>query len=321
MGRRASRSKLVSLVLLFAGIAVLLYPVVATQYNNFHQQAFSKKYADEVAASDPTTATTELAAARSYNETLDGVPILDPWLNQADGDPGSTAYQEYRSQLSRFDAMARLRIPDADIDLPVYHGTSDEVLSRGVGHLYGTSLPVGGEGSHAVLTSHTGLANATLFDHLTSLEVGDLIFVDVLGETLAYRVDQIKVVLPDQISDLAAVPGKDYLTVFTCTPYAINTHRLLVRGVRIPYDASLEVSSTDDSDITIETWMWLLVGAAVAAVISFMVIARRGTRWRRPGRTRASETAASPQGFPRRAAGRVEETAVTDSFSDEVKPE
>lgn len=278
--RRRERGKLVPLLLMLAGVLVLLYPVVATQYNNVKQREFALEYNNEVLASNPMDLSADLAAARSYNKTLEGVPILDPWLLKVAADPGSKPYIAYRSTLDRFDVMARVKVPKAGIDLPVYHGTSDDVIAKGAGHLYGTSLPVGGEDTHAVLTSHTGMANATLFDHLTEVAEGDLMFIEVFGETLAYKVDQIKVVLPNEISDLTTVQGHDYLTLFTCTPYAVNTHRLLVRGVRVPYTPeAAEIARPQRGDVfKMEPWMYWLIGAAVAGLTLFVVVVVREHR-------------------------------------------
>lgn len=271
-----SLRRIVALLCVLAGVVVLLYPVASTQYNNYKQRQFASQYNQQVQQAAPDQLQQDLDAARAYNATLSGVPILDPWLVRAETEPGSGAYRQYKAQLSRFDAMARIRVPSAGIDLPVYHGTTDQVLATGAGHLYGTSLPVGGLGTHAVLTSHTGLSSATLFDHLTSVKQGDLMFVDVLGQTLAYKVDQIKVVLPAQVSDLGSVPGHDYLTLFTCTPYAINTHRLLVRGERVPYTPNAAGDGqANKPGIHLEAWMWWLIGGATAGVAAATVIAGR----------------------------------------------
>lgn len=237
--RRATKNggrwqQLIPLLLTLAGVIVLLYPVMATQYNNVKQREFSQQYAQEVEQVNPTDLHADVEAARAYNAQLEGVPILDPWLLKVTGPPESGPYAQYEGQLNRFSVMARVKVPSVNIDLPVYHGTTDDVIAKGVGHLYGTSLPVGGMDSHAVLTSHTGMASATLFDHLDKVAEGDLMFIEVAGETLAHRVDQIKIILPNEISDLTTVEGRDYLTLFTCTPYAVNTHRLLVRGERVP---------------------------------------------------------------------------------------
>lgn len=284
-GSGSALSRLVPLLLVLTGVIVLLYPVAATQYNNHHQLQFSQQYNSDVQQVSPVDLSAELAAAREYNSTLTGVPILDPYLDRAATDPGSKAWQEYAAQLNRFEAMARVRVPSALIDLVVRHGTGEDSLTRGAGHLYGTSLPVGGESTHAVLTSHTGMANATLFDHLIEVKEGDLIFIDVLGETLAYQVDQIKVVLPTEISDLTIAEGKDHLTLFTCTPYAVNSHRLLVRGERIPYTPEVaeqgEQQSQQFSVLRLEKWMWGLIGGAGLGLAALIVVIVRDRRARR----------------------------------------
>lgn len=274
---RPRRNWIVPLLLVLVGIAVLLYPVAATQYNNIKQREFSHQYNQDVEQTDPSALNADLENARAYNATLRGVPILDPWLQQASDTPGTSPYRTYETQLGRFEAMARVRVPTASIDLPVRHGTGDEAIGRGAGHLYGTSLPVGGPGTHAVLTSHTGMADATLFDHLNTVGEGDLMFVDVAGETLAYRVDQIKVVLPDEIGDLTTEAGRDQLTLFTCTPYAVNTHRLLVRGERVPYtpDMAPQPASPLESALRLEAWMWWLVAGAAVGLVLVALIARR----------------------------------------------
>jgi len=200
------------------------------------------------------------------------VQAKDPWGTLLASGPSSAAYADYLSRLSGLGAMARLRIPSIGVDLPVYHSTSDETIAKGIGHLYGTALPVGGVGTHSVLTSHTGMANATLLDHLIDVREGSAIYVDVAGETLAYQVDQIKVVLPTDIEDLAVDPATDLLTVFTCTPYAVNTHRLLVRGHRIAFDPVVAAAAQPvRPGLVMEPWMYWLIGAAAASFLSLGV--------------------------------------------------
>lgn len=275
---RRRRRWLIPIALVLAGVLVLLYPVAATQYNNHKQRSFAEQYNSQVMQAAPEQLEDALDRARAYNKTLPGVPILDPWLEMAGADPSSDAFTLYKAELGDYDAMARIQVPRVGIDLPVYHGTSDPVLAKGAGHLYGTSLPVGGESTHSVLTSHTGFANATLFDHLADVEEGDLMLVDVMGERLAYRVDQIKVVEPTEISDLTTIEGADYLTLFTCTPYAVNTHRLLVRGERVPYDQTEIDSIPQDSSFQLETWMWWLIAGAVVGATGLTVILIRERR-------------------------------------------
>lgn len=287
--RRVLVQRLLPLVMVLAGVVALLYPVLATQFNNVRQHAAAEAYSATVEGVSGDQLAASLAAARNYNEHIEGIPILDPWLTQVSSNPTSTQYQDYLRQLGGLSAMARLHVPSVGIDLPVYHGTSEDTLARGVGHLYGTSLPVGGEGTHTVLTSHTGLSTATLFDHLDKVKVGDKVYVDVSGESLAYEVDQIKVVLPNEIDDLAPIQGEDLLTLMTCTPYAVNTHRLLVRAHRIPLDP--EVAAVAEiargNGLAMEPWMWwLLGGASVGLVAAAFILV--GTAHRR--RRRASGT-------------------------------
>lgn len=268
---RRSRHGWFALLLVMIGVGVLIYPVVATQFNNVKQQEFANTYRDQVSSAEPAQLAAELSAARAYNSGLPGIPILDPWLSQAQG--GSEDYTAYVSQLSRFEAMARLRVPGIGVDLPVRHGTSEHVLATGVGHLYGTALPVGGEGTHAVLTSHTGLPDATLFDRLTEVRVGDVFYIDVSGETLAYEVDDLSVVLPEETDKLLPVAGQDLVTLVTCTPYAINSHRLLVRGHRVAYNPVVDEQTAPDRQL-MQPWMyWSLSAAALCVVVSLAVVA------------------------------------------------
>lgn len=294
-------NKVIPILLVLIGVIVLLYPVVATNFNNIKQRQFAQTYDNHVEQAAPHELADALAAARAYNATLDGVPILDPWLTRVSKEPESGPYQAYQGQLNKFDAMARVRVPTGKIDLPVYHGTTDPILAKGAGHLYGTALPVGGDGTHAVLTSHTAFANATLFDHLVDVKEGDTIYIDVYGETLAYQVDQIKIVLPNEISDLHAEPGKDQLTLFTCTPYAVNTHRLLVRGHRVPYNPAKDVAKDSPVDaITIEPWMYGMIAGAVGglALLGVLIAVNRRRQKRRAAAAQSTEEAGSTPSEP-----------------------
>jgi sortase A len=272
--RRVWVDRLIPVLLMLTGAIVLAYPVVATFYNNHKQSEFARQYAAKVATADATAVNAEYAAATRYNTTLNPRLLKDPW------DEASSAlnadYRDYASQLDLLEAMGRIRIPALHVDLPILHGTSDDTLAKGVGHLFGTSLPVGGPSTHAVLTGHSSLANATLFDHLPELRVGDQFYLEVLGRTMAYRVDTISVVLPNQLDDLAVTNGADQLTLVTCTPYAINSHRLLVRGVRVPYaqtDDSASGQATSAMDWSIQSWMWpRLIGAGLAVLVLVAMI-------------------------------------------------
>ena len=186
----------------------------------------------------------ELSRAQEYNQTLASghVVLTDPFKQiqeQMVMEPYDTLLD-----LSGDGSMGTVEIPKISVTLPIYHGTSEEVLEKGAGHLAGSSLPVGGTSTHSVLTGHTGLSSARLFTDLTELEVGDVFFLHVLGETLPYEVDQVKVVLPENLSDLSIIPGEDHCTLLTCTPYGVNTHRLLVRGTRTTVDQAQETAET-----------------------------------------------------------------------------
>ncbi|MFS8937574.1 class C sortase [Corynebacterium sp. c25Ua_89] len=227
-------------IYLVLAMLVFLSPVVLTHYKNVEQHRIAENYSRGVDKLPEREREEAFAEAQAYNAQLPEVGAPDPWVNGVD--TSSPDYQRYLDTLHQIGAMARVRVPSVGIDLPVYHGTSTGVLAHGVGHLYGTALPVGGEGNHAVLTGHTGLATLTMFDNLTHIKVGDVFTVEVMGKTMAYKVDQIETVLPDQVEALRADEGRDLLTLVTCTPYGINSHRLLVRGERTELPAELDQS-------------------------------------------------------------------------------
>lgn len=227
-------------IYLVLAMLVFLSPVVLTHYKNVEQHRIAENYSRGVDKLPEREREAAFAEAQAYNAQLPEVGAPDPWVNGVD--TSSPDYQRYLDTLHQIGAMARVRVPSVGIDLPVYHGTSTDVLAHGVGHLYGTALPVGGEGNHAVLTGHTGLATLTMFDNLTHIKVGDVFTVEVMGKTMVYKVDQIETVLPDQVEALRAEEGRDLLTLVTCTPYGINSHRLLVRGERTELPAELDQS-------------------------------------------------------------------------------
>ncbi len=221
-------------ILLLAGILVLLYPVFATQYNNQRQERIASEFSAVAEQAGPDAVAESLRRADEYNLKASESPILDPWLDAQR--PGTAQYQDYLSQLNLNDVMATIKIPSIDVNLPIYHGTDTATLDKGIGHLFGTALPVGGESTHTVLTGHTGLGNATMFDQLTSVKMGDYFYIETAGRHLKYQVTDIRVVLPHETESLNKVEGKDLATLITCTPYGVNTHRLLVTGERVPMD-------------------------------------------------------------------------------------
>ena len=231
---------IILILLLFAiGVAILLYPLISEWHNSRAQTTVIENYNHAVIGLNPEEAGAMREAACAYNEGLLGSVVLtDPF----DASAAEMASEEYEAllNLSGDGVMGTIRIPKISVELPIYHGTATETLEKGAGHLENTSLPIGGTGTHAVLSAHSGLPAAALFTDLIKLTEGDLFFLDVLDETLAYRVDQVKVVEPEDTSDLLIDTNADYVTLVTCTPYGINSHRLLVRGVRTEYVETLE---------------------------------------------------------------------------------
>ena len=269
-------------VSLFLGIAfgLMAYPFIANYV--FENRADSIVSTIEQSAQDANTEEYEEAIAQAveYNETLANghIQLKDPFseeaLDEAAGDYGTLLC------MTDDGVMGFIEIPSIDVSLPIYHGTSADVLERGVGHLEGTSLPVGGESTHSVLTGHSGLSNAKLFTDLTELVKNDVFFLHIMGEMLAYQVDQIKVVLPSELNDLYIESGKDYCTLITCTPYGVNTHRLLVRGVRTDYEEVVSNPETFEVKKVESKWMAeyqraLLISLVFLAVCMSVVLIRR----------------------------------------------
>ena len=260
------RSRFVTVLLTVMGIIVLAYPVVASQWNNARQQAVARQYAVSEHQVPPQLLERSLARAEQYNRQVPGAPILDPWLARVS--KTNNPYQEYLHQLNLLPEMGRLIIPKAHINLSIYHGTTEDTLQKGIGHLYGSSLPVGGVGTHAVLTGHSGLSSATLLDNLSSVRRADEMYVQVAGRKLKYQVHSIQVVRPNEVSSLARVPNKDLLTVITCTPYGINSHRLLVTGHKVPLDPK------GLPEVTGMRWSWWMILIICICVVAALLLMR-----------------------------------------------
>ena len=265
-------------ILLLAGILVLLYPVLATQYNNQRQERIASEFSAVAENAGPDAVAESLRRADEYNLKASESPILDPWLDAQR--PGTAQYQDYLSQLNLNDVMATIKIPSINVNLPIYHGTENATLDKGIGHLFGTALPVGGESTHTVLTGHTGLGNATMFDQLTSVKVGDVFYIETAGRHLKYQVTDIRVVLPTETESLNKVDGKDLATLITCTPYGINTHRLLVTGERVPMDDdAVAAEAAQVKGSVMKPWMIaVLVAVAIILVVAAVIWLRSRTR-------------------------------------------
>ena len=287
--RKVLRERLLTwlpLVLVLVGVAVLLYPVMATQHNNDEQQRLAKMYTASVEAAGPDTVAKERASAETYNNNLESAPILDPWLESQR--PDTPQYQAYLHEMDIDPVMARIVIPSIHVSLPVYHGTDSRTLTEGIGHLFGTSLPIGGPSTHAVLTGHTGLSTATMFDNLNQLKKGDVFYVSSLGQTLKYEVNDITVVKPEETDSLRKVPGRDLVTLITCTPYGVNSHRLLVTGERVPMDPTAAAAEEAKAlPAPMQTWMKAII-VAVAVILAVVVGILVRLWWMRRRRSRGS---------------------------------
>lgn len=274
--QKFSRSRavviIVGVLIFIAGLLTVAYPIVASTLNNIEQARAARGFTGNLESIPPNTQMESLEAAIEYNKRIDQLPIYDAW-NGPDN-PVSPEYGEYLNHLADTTAMGQITIPAIDVNLPIYHGTDEETLDKGVGHLYGTSLPVGGEGTHSSLTAHTGMVNATLFNNLDQVVVGDVFYVRTVGQDLKYEVRDIDVVLPHETESLEAAPGQDLITLITCTPYGINSHRLLVTGHRVPMDPE-EAKVFQDSGAIFEGWMYLVIGIVGAALLIVIVLMRR----------------------------------------------
>lgn len=245
--RKMTIKDIIRLLVLVVAFAVLLYPTVSSYVNEKNGSKVVSNYDAESVRLSNAEKEQMLEDARAYNkEMLSNIDLIDPFSQ------GETSVDERYESLLNMDGsgmMGYIRIPKIKVEIPIYHGTSESVLQAGVGHFWGTSLPVGGESTHTVLTGHRGLPTKTLFTNMDKLVEGDVFYIKVLDETLAYQVDQILTVLPEETEALSIVPGKDYATLVTCTPYAINTHRLLVRGHRIPYEEAVKIEKNTSTGI------------------------------------------------------------------------
>jgi sortase A len=266
----------ITLLVLF-GLLLILYPTAASWISQYNQSEIVNRYPQAVETAEPSAAA-QLQRAREYNRKLISSASLasDATVPQSDSAGDST---DYDSQLRIDDSglMGRLKISSIDVDAPIYHGTAEETLRRGIGHLEGTSLPVGGSGTRSVLTGHRGLSSSTLFTHLDKVAEGDLVTLEILDEVLTYEVTQIQVVEPDETQALRPLENKDLLTLVTCTPLGINSQRILVTGERISPTPRSEIEAAG-APSTIPGFAWWALAAGLGLVAAAVVIWRSGYR-------------------------------------------
>lgn len=248
------------------------YPVLSNWICEYTASVDIASYNAIVEEQDTSELDAMLEAAVEYNAALSG-------------NSSSDSVADYEDLLTVTDVIGYIEIPKLGVYLPIYHGVEDDVLQKGIGHMPETSLPVGGESTHAVLSGHTGLPAAKLFTDLDQMEEGDMFYIHVLNRILAYQVDQIKIVLPEETDDIRIVEGEDYVTLLTCTPYGVNSHRLLVRGTRVEYTSEV-VSVQAPADTTTKQkipvskilWYGALAGGAVLLLIILLILFAPGKR-------------------------------------------
>ena len=276
--RKRTLSTILLIVGFLVGLSLLLYPTVSDYWNSMHQSRAITSYAEHVADIDDSLYESLWVDAQAYNASL---------LEKADrftlSDEDLAEYEQMLA-VPGTNVIGYIEIDKINCYLPIYHGTDDAVLQVGVGHLEGTSLPVGGASTHCVLSGHRGLPSAKLFTDLDQLEVGDTFVLYVLDETLTYEVDQIRIVEPTDLSDLAIEEGKDYCTLMTCTPYGINTHRLLVRGHRVENAASTLRVPADAMQIEPMTVAPLVAVPILILLLLGLLVKTRRRRHSRKGR-------------------------------------
>ena len=229
------KQKVIPILIVIAGFLLLAYPFLSNYLFEKSAGSTVESYQEKTDIMDQKIKEKVLDEARGYNENLlrSSIQLTDPFKTKKIN--GETVFYNNILNVDRSEIMGYVKIPCISVDLPIYHGTSAEVLERGIGHLAASSFPIGGESTHAVLTGHTGLSSAKLFTDLTVMKKGDLFFIHVLDKKLAYRVDRITVVKPEDTRNLQIIDGEDHVTLLTCTPYGVNDHRLLVRGKRTRY--------------------------------------------------------------------------------------
>ena len=259
----------IGIFIIVLGVILLGYPFAANYLSKKNGSYEAERYAENIKKISEEELRAEWEAAVIYNENLSGSPAHDPFVEGS----GMAMADNYYDILNINGSMGYISIPYIDVNLPIYHGTSNETLQKGVGHLEGSYLPVGGVGTHSVLTGHSGLPNAKLFTDLVELKEGETFYLHILEETLAYQIDQVSVVEPNDVDKLKKVPNKDYCTLITCTPYGVNSHRLLIRGERVEYQEQNEQEAVQNAKrVWTQEEKLLAIAASITAGIMLILI-------------------------------------------------
>lgn len=253
MKRRQILCIAAAVIVFLLALGLMLYPIISNRINAHYASQIQTSYEAVIAEADNSDLLAAREAATRYNESITpGATMADAYSQEALW-AASQNYEELLN-IASDSIMGYVEIPKIGVQLPIYHGTGADSLERGVGHLLGSSLPVGGDSTHTILTGHSGMATQKMFSDLPQLEVGDVFYLKVLGETLSYQVDQIHMVLPHDTTYLCIEQNRDLCTLVTCTPFGVNTHRLLVRGTRIPYEEAETIVETTQEKVVESTW-------------------------------------------------------------------
>ena len=277
-------------LLFLIGFGVLAYPTISNQWNTYRQSQLISSYNNKVEEMTPEDFSEEWQKAKAFNSNIQQNNLYGDVFGEDDGDLKDTDYWKVLN-VADDGVMGYLSIPKINIKLAIYHGTADDVLQTGVGHLNGTKLPIGGESTHSVLAAHRGLPSAKLFTDIDQLEAGDKFYIHVLDEVLAYQVDQILPMVDKDDHEtlqkaLQIEEGKDQVTLFTCTPYGVNSHRLLVRGTRVPYNGEEDASAQRVTDTMLHTiqnyyMLYLILGIAITILIILIMKLVSGRKQRK----------------------------------------
>lgn len=270
---RKNKKKYIGMILLFlVGLSILLYPTISNLWNTYRNNLLISDYSSMVSSeTDSEQLDNMWKAAEEYNKQIKQESVPDAFSIR-DGQTDPT--YESLLNLNGDGMMGYVEVPVIGQNIPIYHYTTEESLQKGAGHLFGSSLPVGGEGTHCIISAHRGLPSAKLFTDLNLVKEGDVFYLHVLDKVLAYEADLIQTVLPEETESLAITDGEDYVTLITCTPYAVNTHRILVRGHRIPYEEAKEIESTETkaSGFANPSKAMLLLCVVIGIVIAVVIV-------------------------------------------------
>lgn len=265
------RKNLPFILIFLVGLLIFAYPLISQKYYEIEADNELVKFQKQSQEIDKTQVEKRMDLARAYNKTLDPSRLADPFTEEE-----KAGRAEYARMLEVNEMIGHVEIPRIGQDLPIYAGTTDEVLEKGCGHLEGTSLPIGGKSTQAVITGHRGLPNAKLFRNLDQLVEGDIFYIHNMEATLAYQVDKIQVVDPSDFNPVLVVEGMDYVTLLTCTPYMINSHRLLVRGHRIPYQEAIDDGVLNNPRLAPDfLQLFLILIPVIAMLIVILLIEHR----------------------------------------------